>query len=96
MTYDVFMKRTTMFLTDDLERKLQEVALRLKRPQAEVVREALAEYLYAHDKPWPSSVGLGANSDPSVTSDNIKEWVRDRWRRDELERDEAKPAPPSC
>ena len=39
------MKRTTLFLDEQTERELQEVARRQKRPMAAVVREAIAEYV---------------------------------------------------
>ena len=96
MTYAIYMKRTTVFLPEDLERLLQETARRTNRPQAEIVREALAQYLRAQPRPWPCSVGMGKNPDRSITSDNIKEWVRERWRGEREEADAAKPAPPAC
>lgn len=82
MLYDVCMKRTTIFLTDELEQGLHEVARRRQRPQAEILREALSQYLQAQERPWPRSVGMGSDSDPSVTSNNIKEWVREQWQVD--------------
>lgn len=39
------MKRTTIFVPDDLERDLRLYASRDKRPAASLVREALAEYV---------------------------------------------------
>ena len=39
------MKRTTIFVPEELERDLQLIAHREGRPTAAVVREALAEYL---------------------------------------------------
>jgi hypothetical protein len=57
MTYAICMKRTTIFLTEDLERRLQETARRTRRPQAEIVRDALSQYLHGQTRPWPRSVG---------------------------------------
>jgi len=94
MTYAIYMKRTTVFLTDDLDRLLQETARRVRRPQAEIVRTALTQYLQAQPRPWPRSIGLGVNTEPSVTSENVKDWVRDRWRQDMEERNEVDP--PAC
>jgi predicted transcriptional regulator len=90
------MRRTTIFLTEDLDRQLQEAARRAHRPQAEIVREALAQYLRAQARPWPRSVGMGKNDDPSVTSNNVKEWVRDTWRHDMEEAEMAERVPPTC
>src|SRR5437660_1327549 len=57
MTYDVYMKRTTIFLTGDLARVLQETARRVHRPQAESVRDARTQYLGGQTRPWPRSIG---------------------------------------
>ena len=75
------MKRTTIFLTDDIERLLRDTAQRTQRPQAEIVRDALTQYLRAQTGPWPRSVGMGNNSDPAMTSDNVSEWIRAQWQR---------------
>lgn len=96
MTYDVCMKRTTIFLTDDLEHLLQETARRTHRPQAEIVRDALGQYLRAQPRPWPRSIGIGSNTGPSVTSENVKGWVREQWRQELDEAEETEPVPPAC
>lgn len=41
------MKRTTIFVEDQLERELQAIARRKDRPMASVVREALEQYVVA-------------------------------------------------
>lgn len=46
------MKRTTIFLTETLERQLQQFARHHDRPVAEVVREALTAHLEAHRQPF--------------------------------------------
>ncbi len=48
------MKRTTVFLDEDLERDVKALADRQGRPAAGLVREALAEYVHRH-----RPVGLG-------------------------------------
>jgi predicted transcriptional regulator len=48
------MKRTTVFLDEDLERDVKALAERQGRPAASLVREALAEYVHRH-----RPVGLG-------------------------------------
>jgi predicted transcriptional regulator len=96
MMYAICMRRTTVFLTDDLDRLLQETARRTQRPQAEIVREALSQYLNAQSRPWPRSVGMGADADSTVTSDNVKDWVRDRWSHEIEQADKEEAAPPTC
>ena len=46
------MKRTTIFLTETLERQLQQFARHHDRPVAAVVREALTKHLEAHQVPF--------------------------------------------
>ena len=41
------MKRTTIFIDEQLERELQALARRLGRPAAGLVREAVAQYVVA-------------------------------------------------
>jgi len=96
MTYDIHMKRMAIFLTDDLEHFLYETARRTRRSQAEIVREALSQYLQAQSRPWPRSIAMGNNSDGSVTSDNVKEWIHDQCDREVDEAPEAEVTPPSC
>ena len=96
MTYAICMKRTTVFLPEDLELLLQETARRKRRPQAEIVREALAQYLHTEARPWPRSIGMGDDPDRSVTSENAKQWVREQWleEREKTDRDDA--TTPEC
>src|SRR5947209_5396558 len=91
-TYDICMKRTTIFLPEDLEHLLQETARRSRKPQAEIVREALTQYLAKQARPWPRSVGMASDPDESVDSANVKEWIRGRWRR-ELDEPESETSP---
>lgn len=57
------MKRTTIFVPESLERDLQLLASRVRKPTAAVVREALAEYVAKHrpSHALPSFVGAFAS-----------------------------------
>jgi metal-responsive CopG/Arc/MetJ family transcriptional regulator len=81
MTYDGHMRRTTVFLPEDLERQLHAAARLTHRPQSELVREALTRYLQELRPRRPRSIGLGVSRDSAVTSENAKEWVRGEWDR---------------
>lgn len=62
------MKRTTLFLPEDLDRDLQGLARRAGRPVAACVREALTEYVASRrgaDR-LPSFVGVGAGDEADV------------------------------
>jgi predicted transcriptional regulator len=73
------MEKTTLYLTDDLQRELQEIAKREKRSQASLIREALVEYVTARSTPWPESIGMG--QDGEIPAERAKEWVRREWAR---------------
>jgi metal-responsive CopG/Arc/MetJ family transcriptional regulator len=73
------MIKTTLYLPDDLQRELAEASRRLKRPQAELVREALRTYLAANGRPWPKSIGIV--EDGTLDARDAKAWVREQWGR---------------
>lgn len=75
------MEKTTLYLSEDLQRELRELSRRTKRPQAELVREALAAYLGAQEHPWPSSIG-SATSDGAVQAKDARRWVHEQWAKD--------------
>ena len=57
------MKRTTMYLEEDLDLQLKRLAETQGRSQAELMREALREYTNAHApvRRVPDWVGIGAS-----------------------------------
>jgi len=72
------MEKTTLYIAGDVHRRLQELAKREKRPQAQLIREALAEYIAARSAPWPSSAGLG--EDGEIRGSQVKDWLRSHWQ----------------
>jgi hypothetical protein len=71
------MKRTTVFLTESLERDLQVIARRQKRPLASVVREALDGYVNREVRrkgPSLRFAGIGA-SGRSDTAERHEEML---------------------
>jgi hypothetical protein len=54
------MKRTTVFLDEDLDRDVKALAERQGRPAAGLVREALAEYVARHRRGGSSLSFVGA------------------------------------
>jgi hypothetical protein len=52
--------KTTVYLTDSDYRRLKEIARASKRPTAELVRDAVAEYAARHGRRRrPKSLGVG-------------------------------------
>jgi hypothetical protein len=64
------MKRTTIFLDESLERRLKQRARREGKSFAQVVREAVAQYVArpaAGPRPLPSFFGLAAGGPPDLS-----------------------------
>jgi len=87
------MKRTTVYLPEGLLRELHETARRSGRPQADLIREALALFLPTLGRPRPGSIGLGESPDDTVSSENVKAWVRAQWERAGTADTDAEPSP---
>lgn len=79
MAYGILdcVEKTTLYLPTDLQRALQEQARRSGRPQAELVREALRNYLASAAPPQPRSLGLGEDSELSARES--EDWLARRW-----------------
>lgn len=73
------VEKTTLYLPADLQRALQEQARRSGRPQAELVRQALRDYLEAAASPRPRSLGLGA--DAKLSGRESESWLERQWSR---------------
>jgi predicted DNA-binding protein len=71
------VKKTTIYLPAEIERRLRDAARRTRRPQAELIREALDRYL-GEDEPWPQSIGAG--EDGEITGANSEAWLRANWK----------------
>jgi predicted transcriptional regulator len=78
MVYGSFMEKTTLYLHGDVHRALQELARREKRPQAQLIREALAVYIASKTAPWPQSIGMG--EDGGLAGGEVKDWLRANWQ----------------
>lgn len=67
------MDKTTIPLTKELHESLQDLAWRTGRPQAQTIREALAQYVVATERPWPASFGMVEESE--FTSESVDQWL---------------------
>ena len=74
------MNKTTVYVPDDLQRQLREISRRTGRPQADLLREALSEYLSARGRPKLKSLGVG--SDTGVAARDSEAWLREHWEKD--------------
>lgn len=84
MAYGYHMEKTTIYLPKELSGQLRYEAKRQKKPQAELIREAVATYLASRPKRLPSFIGSydGPPLAPGVDSSNVKEWIRENWIKD--------------
>jgi hypothetical protein len=71
------MEKTTLYLDAALHRQLRDTARRENRPQAQLIREALAAYLETNSRPLPASLGMG--SDGTLAGNEVRGWLRDHW-----------------
>lgn len=80
------MKRTTLFAEEELLVELKQLAKAQKRPVAEIVREALRQYLSAHRRAPRrlSFLGIGASgrTDLSEKAEELyREHLLEEYRR---------------
>jgi predicted transcriptional regulator len=73
------MEKTTVYIPNATRRALQEEGRRSGRSQAELIREALTDYLARRPRPLPRSLGIAA--DGKVTGRRSEAWIRREWSR---------------
>ncbi|HUH15373.1 MAG TPA: ribbon-helix-helix protein, CopG family [Gaiellaceae bacterium] len=71
------MEKTTIYLPGELQRRLQAAARRAGRPQAELVRKALTEFLDRDVRPRPRSVGIV--EDGRLPAREADAWLEANW-----------------
>jgi hypothetical protein len=69
------MKRTTIYLDAELEARLKAEMLRRKQPMAELIREAVQEYLVRGKAAPPPGAGRFASGHDD-TAENAEEVLR--------------------
>jgi predicted transcriptional regulator len=81
------MEKTTLYLPADLHRSYRDLARRLGRSQAALMREALVQY--AGDRQSPPLRSLGIVDRFDVPAADIDDWLHANWHPDEDERAES-------
>jgi predicted transcriptional regulator len=74
------VRKTTLYLPEATRRRLQELAKRTGRRQADLMRQALDGYLALDTVPLPGSIGAGA--DAELSGEASEDWLRARVRPD--------------
>lgn len=81
MSYGVDVEKTTLYLPPEMQRDIKLAATRLRRSQADIIREALAGWLRDQRRPRSRSIGMAASG--KVQADASEDWIRRRWGRSE-------------
>lgn len=78
------MRKTTVYLPDDLQQALKDKSKRMGVPAAELVRAAVRCSLDDDPAPWPRSIGSGAGGAFAARNDESvldREWGQAARRR---------------
>lgn len=73
------VRKTTVYLTEDIEASLKAASRASGRREADLVREALRTYLRTQLRPRPTIVGIG--DDHELAASESKRWVRQQWSK---------------
>jgi len=76
MLYICRVEKTTLYLPPELMTAFAALAHKQRRAKAELMRDALRQYVERQEYQLPDWVGMIA-SDNKVNSSNVKEWLRD-------------------
>ncbi len=74
------MNKTTLYLPDELRTSLKQIAIQTGRPEAAVIREALAAYVAQHARPRPRTIGMAVGG--TVNATEIEDWLEKNWKPD--------------
>ena len=77
------MGKLSLSLPPRLHAELRALARRTGRSQAALTRDALQAYVAVQERPWPTSIGIGA--DGSLDATRADAWLEERWDRDPSE-----------
>jgi predicted transcriptional regulator len=74
------MEKTTVCLQKELRVALKDIARRTGRPQAALIRDAIATYVAQQERPWPKTIGMGESG--IVSGADSEDWLRENWKPD--------------
>jgi Arc/MetJ-type ribon-helix-helix transcriptional regulator len=74
------MRKTTIYLPDELERRMRQAAELLGKSRAEITREAIEQYLDRAEgaRGLPPSVGMGRNAEAPAA--RFRDRLAKGWR----------------
>jgi hypothetical protein len=71
------MEKTTIYLTHELRLALCQAARQKGRPQAALIREAIACYLESTEPPWPKTAGMFEGF--PIPAEQVDDWIENHW-----------------
>jgi predicted DNA-binding protein len=71
-------ERTSLYLSVETKRQLEQAARRSGKSQTQLVNEALTEYLAKLEQ--PKFAFIGAGEDTVVTAQTSERWLRKHWK----------------
>jgi hypothetical protein len=74
------MEKTTIYLPAELRVALRDLGRRTGRPQAEIIRDAVFEYMNRQERPLPRSIGIVSSG--KVQSTDVEDWLEENWKPD--------------
>jgi len=75
------MRKTTIYFPDALKLEIEAVSRMERRPEAEIIREAVSAYLEERrNRRWPRSFGFAA--DKELDPLDIDAYLADNWKPD--------------
>lgn len=72
------MEKTTLYLPSGTLNTLRGLSKRTGRPQAELLREAIDQFLGEQQRPPLRSVGVVKSNE--IRGRDAEDWLRDNWR----------------
>ena len=73
----MLMKKTTIYLPEKMAIDIQTRAKQDRRSEADVIREALGNYLAEVKRPLPSIFGMGSGG--LVSGADSEDWLNENW-----------------
>lgn len=76
------MERTTVYLPLELKVSIKAAAKRNGSSEAEIIREALNQYMAepVRQRPRPKSIGIISSGE--VQAEHFEEWLAENWELD--------------
>lgn len=75
------MRKTTLYLPDDLKIEIEAASKTERRSEAELMRDAIRQYVDQHRvERWPRSFGMA--SDGSFDPAEDEQYLKEHWKPD--------------